>query len=1288
MIILFDEAEKDFTSLGLGILRDAIECTVEEKLNDTFELSLSYPTIGANYSKIRIGRIIYAKPNPFDNQQPFRIYSMSRPINGIVTISAQHISYDMNGIPCKAVDAMGLNDALSKIQNGAYINHNFTLSTNIYSAKTFKTSTPYNMRALLMGDDEESLLGVFDGEVKFDKFNAMIYSKRGKDRGAQVSYGYNMTDLTHETNTDLLYNGVFPYYHKETTSSETTTEDTFTQVYVVGTTPFVDGWLSYTKNGEAYHPLDATPVQIATEGDYYQKVYAWDSTYQKFVEKLYNQTVTLIEGVTEPTWIVIDWSTFPTITCRANAKGYFKLSTDEKWSDEKGVGDTIFQGNILSSGLSGMASNLILYYSEVVPSGAISTTKEISEVTEVILDDPIIKLSTADATSMKYDRILNLDLTSEFDEEPSKDALRTKAEEYISEHKVGTVKHNTTVSFVDLETTTEADKYKNFDHIELGDTVRVVYKDLGVDVQLRAITTSYNVISNRYNSVELGEKEDSLSSQSIQNGDSISSLTNDAGYTDITTVNKLIAKTVTAEYIQSVNAKLSKAQIEDLTASKINCSGIIEATQFTLDELVAKLLTAENAKVSNTLEAGAVKVAGDITVNSGQISINGENGTSFNVDRDGNVKANSVEITGGNLNINDGAFEVTNEGVLTARAGQIGDCMIDENGSLRVSTANIDGTIYASGIEIKDKNGDIIMKADSETPDETVVGGFSVDTSSLKSGLASFDDMETEKGFYIGTDGIKLGQNFYVDAKGSMYSDAGQIGGFTIKNESLYSPTEFNSLDATDTYKKEGTSTTLNTQGVYISPKGFRIGVNAKEFFDSAYNNKAYSLSMFPKEVQISSVFAPSFESAESGEYYVSTDMSKDSYSYYILCFTTTRPDLNIYVKAKNVSNHPATNYGVISKVGSYLSHLSSIDEIGRIDKVTSDDSNNVAKSYKDIETSSLNEGITDTIYIGKTDEPGTYFFTVKHITQTTPEYSIENYLRIYSISARQDVSSVKWIDEESDVHHGGIYSDKYGQVTIVNGQFHGLLRGLSDSVIDTYTFKDGSIYYNDKLIFNKGSIVADATIASVVKLKYDSSKRTVYSDVDKSEAVIPYATASTFGLVKSGLADTNNNVYAVDFDNGGATVAVPWENDIISDLKFETDSAGNLVFSIYSDHYIGNSLENTYPLDITIPSASTSTKGVVQLGDATGTSTDKAATVNLATSLYRALDSSKMDSTAARVIYTTDEAVNTKAVYTAFVPSKDGAVRLAGQSIVFAKSTTDTALDELVPGGIAIIDE
>ena len=62
---------------------------------------------------------------------------------------------------------------------------------------------------------------------------------------------------------------------------------------------------------------------------------------------------------------------------------------------------------------------MIIYYAEVIPSGQESSTKEIAEVVDVQLDDPIIKIYTPEA-SMKYDRILSLDLSSEFDEEPTK----------------------------------------------------------------------------------------------------------------------------------------------------------------------------------------------------------------------------------------------------------------------------------------------------------------------------------------------------------------------------------------------------------------------------------------------------------------------------------------------------------------------------------------------------------------------------------------------------------------------------------------------------------------------------------------------------------------------------------------------------------------------------------------------------------------------------------------------------------------------------------------------------
>lgn len=779
MIILFDETEKEFTSLGLGVLRDAIDCNVTEKLNDAFELEMSYDVSSPNFDKIREGRILYVKPNPYDSAQPFRIYAITKPIKGVVTIKANHISYDTNGIPVKQIDATGLNDVISQIQNGSYIENNFKIMTDIPSSRTFKTFQPYNLRALLMGSKEESLIGVYNAELKFDKHTIYLYTKRGKNRGAQVCYGYNMTDLKHQTNTDKLYNGVFPYYHKETTQTETTSEEEFPKMYIVGSKPFQDGWLSYSKNGDPYHPLDSSPVQIDTEGDYYQKVYTWDTTYQKYVERAYNQTVTLIEGVIAPNWIVIDWSQFPNIICRANAKGYYKLMTDDDWGEIKGVGDVIFQGNIIKEGLSGMTSNMMIYFSEVIPSGKESQTKEVTETVDVILDNPILKITTPDANQMRYNNILSLDLTSEFDEEPTKEKLQAKAEEFIAKHQLGTISHTTEVSFIDLKSTTDAGRYKNFEHVELGDTVRVIYRDLGVDTELRVIEASYNAISGNYDNVVLGVKEDNMSSSTIQNGDNISSLSNDVGYADITTVNKLVAKMVTAEFINAVNAKLSKAQIEQLQVEKINCTGIIEASQFTLDELIAKLLIADNAKIKDTLEAGQIKVAGDVDIKSGAIRIEGSNGTSFVVDREGNVTANSMSLTGGTFNINDGMFEVTNDGVLTAKAGVIGDCYIDEEGHLKVPSANIVGTVEAGALVVKDASDNIIFEADKSTK-KVQVGSFTVDTGLYTSGK----NIGEEGSFYISPTGklatlkpgwsglwaLTIANNFGVTRDGVVYA--------------------------------------------------------------------------------------------------------------------------------------------------------------------------------------------------------------------------------------------------------------------------------------------------------------------------------------------------------------------------------------------------------------------------------------------------------------------------------------------------------------------------------------
>lgn len=643
MIILFKEGETNFDNLGIGVLKDATKCLVGETLNDTFELELEYPVFGQNYSEIKIDSIIYSKSSPKSKYQPFRVYSISKPLKGLVTIKALHISYDMNGIVIGPISEGNLQSTLSKLESESLLPHNFKFYSKVQSTKTYSTSSYYNLRALLFGSDS-SILESYKLEVKFDGFNVYLLDRRGSDKNAQIRYGKNMTELEHEFTHDLLYNYVYPYYHKESTSQSTTTNPgEFKQAYIVGNKPLQDGWLSYEENGEPYHPMDEAPIQIATDGDFYKKVFTWDTTKQKYRERLYEQQVTLIEGVTAPEWIEIDWSGLPSIVVRAKQAGYFKsmMDTEYKYAN---IGDIVFTGSIRT-----ISQNLILYYSEVIPPTEAELNNVETSITHVELPNKLLKVDTELANKMTFNRVLSLDLTDEFkdDEEANEETLTSKALKFIKENKIGQYKYNTTVSFIDLSKIDDNVVYKNLEQVELGDTIKIIYEALDINVELRVISTVYDAILDRYSSIELGEKSDTISSSSVQTGDSVSSLVNDKGYADEKTVSSIIAKTVTADYIQATNAKLSKAQIEELETARIKVTGMLEASQAEIDQLVAKMLIADNAKIKETLEAGEIKVSGDITVKSGEISIQNEDGSSvFQVDRNGNLYANSATIKG------------------------------------------------------------------------------------------------------------------------------------------------------------------------------------------------------------------------------------------------------------------------------------------------------------------------------------------------------------------------------------------------------------------------------------------------------------------------------------------------------------------------------------------------------------------------------------------------------------------------------------------------------------------
>ena len=211
--ILFPSDATTFTTQGLGTLTDTISCVVTEERNGAYELVLQYPITGIHFDEIQDRCLIYAIPSPHRTAQPFRIYRIDSPIDGIVTVYAQHISYDLSGIPVKPfTGAVSCSDALQHLIDNSVVDNPFTIWTDKNVLGDYSVSTPQSCRALL-GGTEGSVLDVFGkGEYEFDKFQIKLYVSRGSDRGFVIRYGKNLIDLKQERNIQNVVTGIYPYW--------------------------------------------------------------------------------------------------------------------------------------------------------------------------------------------------------------------------------------------------------------------------------------------------------------------------------------------------------------------------------------------------------------------------------------------------------------------------------------------------------------------------------------------------------------------------------------------------------------------------------------------------------------------------------------------------------------------------------------------------------------------------------------------------------------------------------------------------------------------------------------------------------------------------------------------------------------------------------------------------------------------------------------------------------------------------------------------------------------------
>lgn len=251
--ILFAENSTSFSTNGIGRLSDAFSCNVVEERNGQYELQMSYPMTGQHYSDIAIRSIIVAKPSANATLQAFRVYKVSKPINGKVTVFAQHISYDLSknvSMPFSVTPASSTacNSALQGLKTNAVETCPFSFWTDVNTVATYSQAAPSSIRQRL-GGVEGSILDQFGGEYEWDNWTVKLHKNRGTEKDITLRYGKNITDLEQEENIANTVTGVVPYWiNTDKTESVTLPEKAV-----------------YSQNASAYSTHLTVPLDLSNE---------------------------------------------------------------------------------------------------------------------------------------------------------------------------------------------------------------------------------------------------------------------------------------------------------------------------------------------------------------------------------------------------------------------------------------------------------------------------------------------------------------------------------------------------------------------------------------------------------------------------------------------------------------------------------------------------------------------------------------------------------------------------------------------------------------------------------------------------------------------------------------------------------------------------------------------------------------------------------------------------------------------------------------------------------------
>lgn len=217
-LILHDKNETKWNSLGYGPLTNVIEPKVTRARNGEYTLEFRYPMFSPLFDKIEKGNWVVADAGVKQNTlaQRFEIQKVTKPMDGIVSVYAEHYRYQLlRSVLKKGTKKKGnVNDLMRFLLENSEPKMDFTVKSVLRDTELeMDLSDPFVFPSTMdaFGGTAGSILDKFGGEYVFDNNVISLPNEAGEHTKVVVAYGKNLTDINQEESIENTFTTIYPW---------------------------------------------------------------------------------------------------------------------------------------------------------------------------------------------------------------------------------------------------------------------------------------------------------------------------------------------------------------------------------------------------------------------------------------------------------------------------------------------------------------------------------------------------------------------------------------------------------------------------------------------------------------------------------------------------------------------------------------------------------------------------------------------------------------------------------------------------------------------------------------------------------------------------------------------------------------------------------------------------------------------------------------------------------------------------------------------------------------------